>query len=430
MTGTRHPDPHEDHPLEERPMNPLLNDRFAALDGGLFSTVTKADVGEGAGALIAAGCDAMAWADPFSPDPSIPESVATAMASALASGLPSHYTMPIGDRTTREAIAERLRDAYGIEADPSRNILVTPGSDSGLLYAMMVFLDPGDEVLVPDPSYPSNAVNCHILGAVPVPVPLLAENGYQITRESLDAALTPRTKMIVISHPNNPTSTVFRRETLEELARFVVENDLVLVSDQAFEDHVFDGVEMVSPATLPGMWERTVTTFSISKGLGLSGFRVGYLLADDTVMDKLYGGAVNVVGATNTLAQVGAVAALRDKSILPGYTTRLDRRRRLAHEILSAVPGVEMQMPESGFLSWLDVSALGTAGEVSGRVLDEARVLVNAGEPYGAQGQGHIRIVHGCMGDEDRAVDALRRIAATLTTMAAERGLVTAATTH
>jgi aspartate/methionine/tyrosine aminotransferase len=399
-------------------MHPLMTPRFKPLQGGLFSSVTKADVGDGVGTLIAAGVDVMAWADPFFPDPSIPDSVMTAMAQALASGMPSHYTMPIGSMELRRTIAKKLAAKNGITADPSRNILVTPGSDSGLLYAMMPFLENGDEVLIPDPSYPSNFVNCRMLGAVPVGVPLHAENGYQLEVSELEAALTPRTKMVVISHPNNPTSTVFRRETLEALAKFVVANDLILVSDQAFEDHVFDGIEMVSPATLPGMWERTVTTFSVSKGLGLSGFRVGYLVADDRIMDALYGGAVNVLGATNTLAQIGAIAALEDETILPRYFEILDRRRQLAHTAFSSIPGVKTLMPESGILSWLDVRELGSAAEVSAFILEHAKVMVNEGDPYGSEGAGHLRIVHACFMDEARAVESYARIGDALRLMA------------
>jgi aspartate/methionine/tyrosine aminotransferase len=399
-------------------MHPLMTPRFQPLQGGLFSTVTKADVGDGVGTLIASGVDVMAWADPFFPDPSIPDSVKAAMSEATASGLPSHYTMPIGSMALRQTIARKLADKNNIVADPSRNVLVTPGSDSGLLYAMMPFLEHGDEVLIPDPSYPSNFVNCKLLGAVPVGVPLHAANGYQLDVSDLEAALTPRTKMVVISHPNNPTGTVFRRDTLEALAKFVVAHDLILVSDQAFEDHIFDGIEMVSPATLPGMWERTITTFSVSKGLGLSGFRVGYLVADDRIMDALYGGAVNVLGATNTLAQIGAIAALEDDTILPRYFDILDRRRTLAHAAFSAVPGVRMQIPESGILSWLDVRELGSAAEVSAFLLEHAKVMVNEGDPYGAQGAGHLRIVHACFMDESRAVDAYSRISSALRLMA------------
>ena len=400
-----------------------MNARFKNLQGGLFVQVAKADVGEGAGDFQKAGGDIMAWADPFFPDPSIPESVKAAMAAALADGFPSHYTMPIGMLELRQALAETIHASTGLPINPSRNVIVTPGSDSGLLYAMMPFLNEGDEVMVPDPSYPSNFLNPKLLGAVTVPVPLREENNYQIDIGEFEARLTDRTKMVLISHPNNPTTTVFRRESMEALCRFIVEHDLILVSDQAFQDHIYDGIEFVHPATLPGMWERTVTVCSISKGLGLSGFRIGYLYADDHLMDVYYGGAVNVLGASCTLSSIGAVAALEDKAYLQEVYERLERRRRQAYETFRDIPGVTMKCSESGILSWLNISALGTDQEVADRIRDEAKILVNQGSPYGEMGRGHIRIVTACFARDEDAQARFDRIRAVLMSMAREKGL-------
>ena len=400
-----------------------MNPRFAPLQGGLFLQVEKADVGEGTGDFVAAGGDNMAWAAPFLPDPSLPESVKGAMLAAIEQGVPAHYTMPIGMLELRQAIAEHASAATGLNLDPSRNVIVTPGSDSALLYAMMPFLDTGDEVLVPDPSYPSNFLNPQLLGAQAVPFPLFEEDNYQPRVEELQRRLTPRTKMVLISHPNNPTTTVFRREAMEALCRFIVENDLVLVSDQAFQDHIFDGIEFVHPATLPGMWERTVTVCSISKGIGLSGFRIGYIYACDQIMDVLYGGAVNVLGAPCTLSSIGAIAAIKDRQHLKDNFTRLERRRRLAYESFSDIPGVKMRLPESGILSWLNIAQLGTDAEVADRIREKARILVNQGTPYGSQGAGHIRIVTACFAADQDALERFGRIRAVLLEMAKEKGL-------
>ena len=401
-----------------------MNSRFRDLQGGLFLKVAKADVGEGAGNFRKAGGDNMAWADPFFPDPSIPEHVMRAMQEALADGFPSHYTMPIGMLELRQALAKDISRRIGMPIDPSRNVIVTPGSDSGLLYAMMPFLNEGDEVMVPDPSYPSNFLNPKLLGAVTVPVPLYEENNYQIDIREFEKRLTDKTKMVLISHPNNPTTTVFRRESMEALCKFIVDHDLILVSDQAFQDHIYDGIEFVHPVTLPGMWERTVTVCSISKGLGLSGFRIGYIYADDHIMDVLYGGAVNVLGASCTLSSIGAIAALEDTQYLKDVYVRLERRRRLAYEVLGDIPGVTMKPSESGILSWLNVSKLGTDVEVADRIRDEAMILVNQGSPYGEQGKGHIRIVTACFADDEDAKARFLRIRKVLMDMAAEKGLV------
>jgi len=387
---------------------------FAKLRGGLFSSYH---------ALGDQGVTLLGWADPFYPDPSLPEHVRRATIEHLASGFPAHYTMPVGDLELRRAIAAKLQRTNGIEADPERNIIITPGSDTGLYYAMVPFINPGDEVLVTDPSYPSNFVNPELMGGTTVRVPIHPDNGYQLEVAEFERRLGPRSKMILLSHPNNPTTTVFRRPNLEALCRLIVERDLILVVDQAFESTIFDGIEFVSPATLPGMWERTVSVFSVSKGMGLSGFRVGYLVASDEVMDVLYGGAVNILGATNTAAQYGALAAFRDDRFVADYNRVHEHRRHLAYRIFNSVPGVCMQMPESGFYSWVDISRLGTSAEIVDYLVQEARVAVNDGSGYGYGGEGYIRVIHGSLLDETKLLDALERMRAALSRRAAERGL-------
>lgn len=400
-----------------------MNKKFCDLQGGLFMEVTKADVGEGAGNLMKQGVDIMAWADPFFPDPSIPESVKEVMIEAIKEGFPSHYSMPIGYYDLREVLAKKIEDNTGLEINPSRNIIITPGSDSGLLYAMMPFINDGDEVMVPSPSYPSNFLNPKLLGGVTVPIPLYDEDNYQFRIEEFEKRLTDKTKMVLITHPNNPTTTVFRRKSIETLCEFIIKNDLVLVSDQAFEDHIYDGIEFVHPSTLPGMWERTLTVCSISKGIGLSGFRIGYIYANDKIMDVLYGGAVNVLGAPATITSIGAIAAIKDKEHLKLNFERLERRRKIAYEILSSIPGVEMRMSESGILSWLNISQLGTSEEVASYILKEAKILVNEGTPYGSQGEGYIRIITACFNKDEDAINAFNRIKVALTNLAKEKNI-------
>ena len=396
---------------------------FQTVEGGLFSRVEKADVGGAAEALARAGGDNLGWADPFAPDDSLPQALKDIAMERIRSGLSAHYTHPTGDPQLKAAIARKCERQNGLAVDPNRNVLVTPGSDSGLLFAMMPFIGPGDEVLVPDPSYPSNFLNPQLLGGRAVSVPLEEENGFRLTRAALEAAFSPRTKMVLLTNPNNPTSTVFSRQELEMLAAFVREKDLVAVVDQAFEDYVFDGREMVTLASLPGMWERTITVCSLSKGYALSGTRVGYLVADDRIMDVLYGSAVNVIGATNSTFQAVAAYALDHPELLEEPRRAFDRRRKAVHALLQGIPGVKSPLPESAYLTWADVSALGTAEEVAAYLMREAKVCVNAGTPYGKMGAGHIRIVHGCFLDEARICRAMERVRAALLQLSREKGL-------
>lgn len=400
-----------------------MNPAFAALQGGLFATITKADVGSAYNNLQKQGVSMMGWADPFYPDPSIPPHLLETAMNRLKSGFPSHYTMPIGNQELKSEIAKKLLRENALKVDPERNIIITPGSDSGLLYAMMPFILPGDEVLVPDPSYPSNFTNVQLLGGVTVSVPLDAKNGYRIDISAFEERVTEKTKMVLLTNPNNPTTTVFLREDLEKLATFVLEHNLVCVVDQAFESTIFDGREMITFATLPGMWERTVTVFSVSKGMGLSGFRVGYLVADDHIMDVLFGGAVNVLGATNTLSQLVAIEAFRNDSFVKDYNAKHDLRRKYAFQVLSAVPGVSIQMPESGFMAWIDVSKLGDSSDIVAYLIREAKVACNDGKAYGQMGEGHLRLIIGCYWDDEKTFSAIDRMCVALRKLAHEKGI-------
>lgn len=404
-------------------MNHLMNEGFKNLQGGLFAKVSKADVGTSLIKLIENGAALMCWADPFFPDQAIPEHVKEAMEQSILSGTATHYTMPIGNPELKVEIAKKLKIKNKMDVDPQRNILITPGSDSGLLFAMMPFISPGDEVLVHNPNYPSMFLNPKLLGGISIPVPLREENNYQIDIEEYEKRLTPKTKMVILTNPNNPTTTVFRRECLEKLAKFVVKNDLIMVVDQAFEDSVFDDIDFVSIATLPGMWERTLSVFSFSKGMALSGFRVGYIVADDHIIDVLYGSAVNVIGATNTAAQMGAIAALRDNHFLDEYIAVFEKRRKIVYDMFNSIPGVSMSMPESSFLTWINVSRLGTAAEVNAFIIQEANVVCNEGTPYGSLGEGHLRIVHGVYKDESKLLDALNRVRMALMKLAEMKGI-------
>ncbi len=401
-----------------------MKDAFRSLNGGLFSgDAGKADVGDILSLCAREGIELLGWADPFFPDPVLPEHIRQALIQAINSGRAVHYTPPVGDAALKEAIAVKLAAYNKLSINPQRNILITPGSDSGLFFALLPFIHPGDEVLVHAPSYPSNFITPGLLGGVAVPVACHAETGFHLPLDEYERCLTPRSRVVLLTHPNNPTSIVYSREELEALADFVIAHDLVLVVDQAFEDFIYDDREFVTPAALPGLGERTVTVFSASKGLGLSGLRVGYLTAGDGIMDALFAAAVNVTGAANSAAQAGALAAFRNDAFLLDYKTIFERRRHLVHSLLNKIPGVHMALPESGFLSWVDVGDLGGAKAVTDYLLRHARVAVNDGSLYGPGGENYIRIVHGCFRDEDKLLAVLNRVRDALANLALTRGI-------
>lgn len=382
---------------------------FREANGGLFSSAEKADVGNSYQELEKQGIALMGWADPFMPDFSLPKHIEKATIEAVRMAAAPHYIAPVGDSGLKQAIAKKLWEKNNLKVNPERNILITPGSDSGLYFAMLPFIEEGDEVLVPSPSYPNNMLNIAIMGGKVVPVPLKPETGYQLEEEGMERLVSERTKMVVLTHPNNPTTTVYNRRSLEALARIVTRHDLILVCDQAFEDFCYEN-EMLTPAAFPGMFERTITVFSFSKGMGLSGYRVGYIVCDDLIMDGMFANAVSVLGATSTVSQMAMTAALADVGFMKEFEEAFDFRRKEAYRILNSIPGVSMQMPESGFLCWVDVSRLGSSTEIVSYLLKEARVSVNDGINYGVGGEGHIRIVLGVYRDNQKVMDALGRI--------------------
>jgi len=396
---------------------------FARLDGGLFSTAQKADVGDVAARMKERGVAMMSWADPFMPDPSIPQEVTEEAIRWIKDGFPSHYTMPIGSPELKVLIADRIERLYGFKLDPQRNIIINPGSDNGLIFAMMPWINPGDEVMVHDPSYPSNFLNPELLGGVTVKVPTYPEDGYHIRIEEYEKRLTDKTKMVLLTNPNNPTGVCYTRKELEELAAFCVKYDLICVADQAFEDTVFEGGEMICISQLPGMWERTVTVCSVSKGMGLSGFRVGWTYACDTIMDTYFGAAVNIQGATSTLAQLAVMPAFRDDSFIRDYIKKYDNRRQYAYKLFNSIPGVSMQMPDAGFFIWIDVSGLGDSSEITALLTEEALVSVNDGKFYGDMGSGHLRVIDGVFWKDEDSYAAMDRMADCFKKLAEKKGL-------
>ncbi len=390
-------------------MKNKMIEAFRKAEGGLFSEVEKADVGNSYQEMEKQGIALMGWADPFMPDYSLPEHVKVAMIREIEAPSASHYTAPIGSFELKCVLAKKLKEKNHLDVDPNRNILITPGSDSGLFFSILPFIEKGDEVLIPSPSYANNYLSINIMGGKIVSVPLNEEDGYQLHEDVLESYVTDKTKMVLLTHPNNPTTTVYNRASLEALRNVCVKHDLVLVCDQAFEDYTYEN-EFITPASMEGMFERTVTVFSVSKGLGFSGFRVGYIVASDVVMDTMYANAVGVLGATHTASQRAVIAAFENPSFMKEFEEAFDIRRHKAYEIINSIPNVSMALPESGFLCWVNVSKIGNSSDIVSYLVKEAKVSINDGINYGPGGEGHLRIVLGVYRDNQKVFDALERI--------------------
>lgn len=355
----------------------------------------------------------MNWADPFRPDDVVPEHVKKAVIENLNS-MAAHYTFPIGEAQLRAEIAKRVERLSGVPVDPDKNVTISCGSDNLFAFVMRPFLVPGEdyEVMMPIPSYAHNFSVPPLIGGVSVEVPTYAEDDYDLRIEEFEKRVTDKTRMVVITNPNNPTSTVYKRETLERLAEFVIRHDLIMVVDQAFEDTAFDGHPMTYISALPGMAERTIVLGSLSKGMALCGFRVAYVVAPEMITRVFHGSSVLFLGAPNTMAQAGAVAALRDCGFMEGYRQEYMLRAKVLGEILETIPHISFDKPESSFFFWIDTSFYGTDQEVVEYLAREADVLVSGGSM--CKDPTHIRLIYGALRDREECIAAVKRIKAAL----------------
>lgn len=330
------------------------------------------------------------------PDFLPPQAALDAMARAATAGK-VQYTQWAGIPELREAIAHKLRAENNIEADPASEIIVTSGGQEALMAALMTLLDPGDEALTPSPHYDEYTRDANILGGTLVPVATTLETNFTISAAQLEAALTPRTKALVIVTPNNPTGTVIPENTLRDIARLAQERDLMVISDEIYEYYVYDSNRHVSLASLPGMRERTITIHSFSKSFGMTGMRLGSICAPAPIIEALLPFHHAMMICAPVVAQYGGLAALNEprdwfKAVLSEY----DRRRRTWMQTLDEI-GLPYASPQGAYYIFIDIRPTGlTSAGFVGRARDEARLIFQPGTIGGGAGEGFIRGAFTC----------------------------------
>lgn len=340
-----------------------------------------------------------------------PDHIKRATAAALAAGH-VHYGDMLGERAFRAALRAKLRDFNRIDVSVDE-ILVTNGLTQGSFAAFLALVDPGDEVILLDPFYPQHVGKIELAGGTVVPVPLDRAQDFAIRADWIEAAITDRTRMIVLVNPSNPTGRVYRRDELEALAEVAIRHDLAVVSDEVYEYITFDRNAHVSIAALPGMKERTVSLFAFTKAYAMDGWRLGYAVADAKLMSGLVKISTSAVTHVNSFIQYGGLAAVEGPRTVLDDLVEEDRiKRDLVVRRLNQMPGVRCAMPEGTIYAFPDISETGIASQaLAERILVEARVVVEAGSFYGAGGEGRLRI---CFGSEtverlDAAMDRLSR---------------------
>ncbi len=322
-----------------------------------------------------------------------------------------HYSDLQGIAPLREAMAAKLRDVNSLRVDPGE-IIVTNGLTQASYAAFMAWLDEGDEAILLDPYYPQHIGKIELAGAKAVIAPLDAKDNFRIKRDLIAPHVTSATKMICLVNPCNPTGRIFDREELQILADLAIEHDLIVLSDEVYEQITYGG-QHISIASLPGMQERTITTFAFTKAYAMDGWRLGYLVADAAMIGPLMKITTNEVTHVNTFIQHGALAALTGPPDVLAEMVADDKRRRdLVVARLNQMPGVRCPEPEGTIYAFPDITGTGlTAQDAADRLLQEAQVVVEAGSFYGAQGEGHLRVCFGSQTAErlEEAMDRMSR---------------------
>jgi aspartate/methionine/tyrosine aminotransferase len=372
-----------------------------------IGTETAFEVSARARAMEASG-KSMVYLQIGEPDFDTPANVREAAKRALDEGM-THYPPYAGLPDLRQAIADDTTARRGFEAKPS-NVFVTVGGKGVMVYAIMALVDPGDEVIVPDPGYPIYDSITRFVGGTPVPIPIRQANDFRLDVDELASLITPKTKMLVINSPANPTGGVLTRGDIERIAELALRHDLVVMSDEIYARILYDGAEHVSIASLPGMAERTITLDGFSKTYAMTGWRMGYAIVPDWLIKPFGQLIINTISGVTAFAQAGAIEALR------GPQDEVDRmveefraRRDLIVNGLNEIPGFDCITPQGAFYVFPDVSGTGMTGaELAERLLVDAGVCVLAGTSFGGVGANHIRISYA--NSRENLTEALRRI--------------------
>ena len=345
------------------------------------------------------------------PDFVSPRPIIDAAIASLNEGR-TGYTANAGLLALREEIAQELSNRYDVAYDPGNEVLVTVGVSEAMQLAMLALLNPGDEVLIPEPCFVSYGPTARFAGADVVYVPTSVEHEFQVTAEAIEERITERTKLLFLGYPNNPTGAVLRRETLEEIAEVVVEHDLLVLSDEIYDRLVygeaFDRGHVCLPS-IPALRERTVLLGGFSKGYAMTGWRIGYACAPNAIYQAMYKVHQYMIMSAPTMSQVGAAAALREcQADVEEMRQAYDERRRVLVDGLRAA-GLPTFEPEGAFYAFPDIRSTGLSAEdFAQKLLEEEHVACVPGDAFGPSGAGYVRCSYATA--LDQVEEAVRRI--------------------
>ncbi len=327
------------------------------------------------------------------PDFVTPERFSQAAFEAVRRG-ETHYTSNYGLPELREAISDHLERLYGVRYDPASEIIVTIGVSEGLFLATHALLDPGDELLSPDPYYVAYLPACVLAGGTFVPVPTSMENGFRVSGQELETRVSDRTRAILLGYPANPTGAQMTRDELAEIADVAARRDLMVISDEIYDRLSYD-IPHTCFASLPGMRERTVLLGGFSKAYAMTGWRVGWVCAPTDILEAMMKIHQYIIMSAPTPSQFAALEALRHgEEDAQRFRAELDARRHLIVSGLNRI-GLNTFEPEGAFYAFPSIRSTGLDDrEFAERLLQEAKVAVIPGSAFGECGRGHVRVCY------------------------------------
>src|SRR6185312_4902722 len=348
------------------------------------------------------------------PDFATPDNIIEAGISAIQEGY-THYTPASGIMDTRKAVAEFVSRMLHCEVEAGEVVLV-PGSKNVLLFTLLACIEPGDEVILPDPGYPAYASQVEFIGAVPKVVTLREETGFRMDLDELESLVTPKTKLLIINTPQNPTGGVLTEEDVKFVSELAHKHDLLVVSDEIYSQLVY-GFTHVSPLSQPGMRERTVLMDGLSKSYAMTGWRLAYAVAPRELAQKLETLLINSSSCAAAFTQMAAIEALateESEHAVHRMVKVFEHRRDLVVDGLNAIPGVRCARPQGAFYAFPNIEGTGYGErELADRLLTEAGVAVLPGTAFGEAGKGYIRLAY--TQSEDELKRGLERIGGFLT---------------
>ena len=327
------------------------------------------------------------------PDFSTPDYIIEAAKKSLDEGH-THYTPNAGYKDLRDRIAEKSLEENKIEADPESEIIVTAGAMQAISLGILVTVNPGDEVIVPDPGYESFTRQVKFAGGIPIPVQLKEEEEFRLSQEDVEKVITEKTKMIVINTPNNPTGSVMNKQDLKDIAEIAKQHDLLVLSDEIYEKIVYDGVKHYSIASLPEMKNRTITIQGFSKTYAMTGWRIGYAVSSKQIVGQMTKIQEFYVTCAPSISQRAALAALEGpQNTVKEMVKEYERRRNFLHKELNKINEVSCFKPKGAFYAFPNISKTELKSEEAAKLLlTKGKVVTTPGVAFGKYGDDFLRL--------------------------------------